>query len=171
MSKTKLQGQLLDAGNTTTLSHYLRLLDTAGLLGGIEKYAADIIRKRSSSPKFQVHNTALISAQSDAMFNEIVADPAEWGRIVESAVGAHLTNFALTEGFKTYYWRNGNDEVDFVLERRGKVIALEVKSNKEKETTGMKEFQKQFNPNKILLIGKQGLSWQEFLSINPVELF
>lgn len=171
LSYTKLQGQLLDAGNTTTLSHYLRLLDTAGLLGGIEKYAADIIRKRSSSPKFQVHNTALISAQSDAMFNEIVADPAEWGRIVESAVGAHLTNFALTEGFKTYYWRNGNDEVDFVLERRGKVIALEVKSNKEKETTGMKEFQKQFNPNKILLIGKQGLSWQEFLSINPVELF
>ncbi|MFC0517655.1 ATP-binding protein [Mucilaginibacter angelicae] len=171
LSYTKLQGQLLDAGNTTTLSHYLTLLDTAGLLGGIEKYAADIIRKRSSSPKFQVHNTALISAQSNGMFNEIVANPAEWGRIVESAVGAHLTNFALTEGFKVYYWRNGNDEVDFVLERRGKVIALEVKSNNDKETTGMKEFQKQFNPNKILLIGKQGLSWQEFLSINPVELF
>lgn len=171
LSYTKLQGQLLDAGNTTTLSHYLTLLDTAGLLGGIEKYAADIIRKRSSSPKFQVHNTALISAQSNEMFNEIVAKPAEWVRIVESAVGAHLTNFALTEGFKVYYWRNGNDEVDFVLERRGKVIALEVKSNNDKETTGMKEFQKQFNPNKILLIGKQGLSWQEFLSINPVELF
>ncbi|SEO04692.1 hypothetical protein SAMN05192574_105103 [Mucilaginibacter gossypiicola] len=171
LSYTKLQGQLLDAGNTTTLSHYLTLLDTAGLLGGIEKYAADIIRKRSSSPKFQVHNTALISAQSNEMFNEIVASPANWGRIVESSVGAHLINFALTEGFKVYYWRSGNDEVDFVLERRGKVIALEVKSNNDKETTGMKEFQKQFNPNKILLIGKQGLSWQEFLSINPAELF
>jgi len=171
LSYTKLQGQLLDAGNTTTLSHYLTLLDTAGLLGGIEKYAADIIRKRSSSPKFQVHNTALISAQSNMMFNEIIADPAEWGRIVESSVGAHLTNFSLTEGFKVYYWRNGNDEVDFVLERRGKVVALEIKSNNDKETAGMKEFQKQFNPHKILLIGKQGLSWQEFLSINPVNLF
>jgi hypothetical protein len=37
LSYTKVLGQLQDAGNTTTLSHYLELLDTAGLLAGIEK--------------------------------------------------------------------------------------------------------------------------------------
>lgn len=171
LSFTKILGQLQDAGNTVTLSHYLELLDTAGLLGGIEKYAADVIRKRSSSPKFQVHNTALISAQRSEFFNEIKDDPKEWGRIVESAIGAHLVNSALTEGFKVYYWRERNDEVDFVLERRGRVVGLEVKSGEDQNNSGLSKFQRQFNPDKILLVGKTGLSVKEFLSLNPVTLF
>ena len=171
LSFTKILGQLQDAGNTVTLSHYLELLDTAGLLGGIEKYAADIIRKRSSSPKFQVHNTALISAQRNELFEEIKDNPKEWGRIVESAIGAHLMNSGLTERFKVYYWRERNDEVDFVLERRGKVIALEVKSGEDQSNSGLSQFRKQFNPDKVLLIGKAGLSVEEFLKLNPVSLF
>lgn len=171
LSFTKVQGQLQDAGNTTTLAHYLSLLDTAGLLAGIEKYAADIIRKRSSSPKFQVHNNALISAQSNESFEEIKTQPANWGRVVESAIGAHLVNAAQVSGFKVYYWRHRNEEVDFVLEKRGHIIALEVKSGKEKNTKGMKTFKEQFNPDRILLIGKTGISWQEFLNIDPYTLF
>lgn len=171
LSFTKILGQLQDAGNTVTLSHYLELLDTAGLLGGIEKYAADVIRKRSSSPKFQVHNTALISSQRNELFNEVRQDPKEWGRITESAIGAHLVNASLTSGFKIYYWRERNNEVDFVLERRGKIIGLEVKSGDDQNRSGLNEFQKQFNPEKILLIGKSGLTIEEFLKLNPVNLF
>ena len=62
VSYTKMIGQLQDAGNTTTIAHYLHLLDTAGLLTGLEKYDRQKLRQRSSSPKFQVHNNALISA-------------------------------------------------------------------------------------------------------------
>ena len=171
VSFTKLQGQLKDAGNTTTLSHYLNLLDTAGLLGGIEKYAGDTIRKRSSSPKFQVHNTALISAQRYETFSEIIQQPSDWGRIVESSVGAHLINFSLVEGFELYYWRHRNDEVDFVLEKGGKLIGLEIKSGSSKETSGMKAFKDYVQPEKVLLVGGNGLPWEEFLEINPVELF
>ena len=171
LSYTKLQGQLQDAGNTTTLAHYLHLLDTAGLLTGIEKYAADIIRKRGSSPKFQVQNTALISSQRNELFEDIVSNSSEWGRMVESAVGAHLVNAGLVNKFNVYYWRHRNEEVDFVLERRGKVIGLEVKSGAGGQTSGMKAFKDQFKPDKILLVGDRGLPWQEFLKINPTELF
>jgi hypothetical protein len=171
LSYTKVLGQLQDAGNTTTLSHYLELLDTAGLLGGIEKYAKDIIRKRSSSPKFQVHNTALISAQRPESFNEILTRPEEWGRMVESAIGAHLINYSLTQGIALHYWRERNEEVDFILERKGKVVALEVKTSATTSTSGMNTFQKQFHPNKVLLVGKSGLPWQDFLKINPLQLF
>lgn len=167
----KLQGQLKDAGNTTTLSHYLTLLDTTGLLGGLEKYAGDTIRKRSSSPKFQVHNTALISAQRNETFDEITQRLSDWGRIVESAVGAHLMNFSLIEGYGLHYWRNGDKEVDFVLEKGGKLIGLEVKSGSGNNTAGMEAFKKDFNPDKVLLIGSNGLPWEEFLEINPVQLF
>ena len=171
VSFTKLQGQLKDAGNTTTLSHYLTLLDTAGLLGGIEKYAGDTIRKRSSSPKFQVHNTALISAQRTETFDEITKQLSDWGRIVESSVGAHLRNFSLIEGYSLYYWRHGDNEVDFVLQKGGKLIGLEVKSGSGTNIAGMQAFKKYFNPDKVLLIGNNGLPWEEFLEINPVQLF
>ncbi|HEU0227041.1 MAG TPA: ATP-binding protein [Arachidicoccus soli] len=171
LSYTKMQGQLQDAGNTTTLSHYLDLLDTAGLLAGIEIYAADIIRKRASSPKFQVHNTALISAQRGELFQEVRENAAEWGRIVESAIGAHLINYSLTENFKVYYWRQRNNEVDFVIEKRGKIIGIEVKSGIAGSTSGMETFKNQYKPHKILLVGKSGLAWEEFLTINPAGLF
>jgi len=171
LSYNKMLGQLQDAGNTTTLTHYLELLNTAGLLAGIEKYSKNVIRKKSSSPKFQVHNTALISAQKEDSFKAIQAKPDEWGRLVESAIGAHLLNHSHTGGFNLYYWREGNDEVDFVLEKKGKIIGLEIKSGITRSNSGMAAFQKKFNPYKVLLIGNTGLSWRDFLKMNPADLF
>jgi len=171
LSYTKILGQLQEAGNTTTLSHYLDLLSTAGLLSGLEKYAADIIRKRSSIPRFQVHNNALLSAQKNEYFNEIRKIPAEWGRIIESSIGAHLVNHSISQNYSVYYWRERNDEVDFILERRGKVIAIEVKSNDSENRKGLDMFKKKFNPDKLYLITNRGLSWQECLKIKPIDLF
>ncbi len=171
LSFTKMIGQLQDAGNTTTLSHYLDLLNTAGLLAGIGKFSGSLIYKRSSSPKFQVHNTALISAQKGELFKEIQIRPEEWGRMVESSIGAHLINYSLVEGFSVAYWRERNEEVDFVLENKGKVIGLEVKSGTTQSSSGISAFKKAFNPDKVLLVGKSGIPWQDFLKINPAELF
>jgi hypothetical protein len=171
LSFTKIQGQLQDAGNTTTLSHYLKLLDTAGLLGGIEKFAATAIRKRSSSPKFQVHNNALLNAQLGDIKSDAMSKPDKWGRVVESAIGAHLLNHSIREDFSVFYWRERNEEVDFVLEKQGKVIAIEVKSNYAKKKKGMNAFNRKFSPHKMILIDNNILPWHEFLKINPVELF
>lgn len=171
LSFTKILGQLQDAGNTTTLSHYLNLLNSAGLLGGIDKFAADIIRKRSSSPKFQVHNNALISAQRGVSFTEIRSKPKEWGRVVESAIGAHLVNHSISNSYNLYYWRDRNNEVDFVLERQGEIVAIEVKSTPAQAPKGMDAFIKKYNPNRVYLVDNKSLSWEEFLEINPGELF
>lgn len=171
LSYNKIMGQLADAGNTTTLSHYLQLLDTAGLLAGLEKYAKDMIRKRASSPKFQVHNTALISAQRHEFINEILLRPEDWGRCVESTVGAHLINYTYAENINLYYWREGNDEIDYVIEKKGKTIGIEVKSGAGKQTSSVAVFQKKVKPEKILVVGDAGLPLEEFLRINPSQLF
>lgn len=131
----------------------------------------DIIRKRSSSPKLQVHNPALISAQSEQLFEDVVTKPEDWGRTVESAIGAHLINHSHTEGFILHYWRERNDEVDFVIERKGKVIGLEVKSGATQSAAVIKAFKNYANPDKVLLVGNSGIPWQDFLKINPSELF
>lgn len=171
LSYTKIIGQLQDAGNTTTLANYLRLLSDSGLLGGLEKHAGDIIRKRGSSPKFQVYNNALITSQNNDTYEKAVINPKLWGRLVESSVGTHLMNHSISERYNLYYWREGNYEVDFVLEKGDKVIGLEVKSGMKAENAGIALFSDKFHPDKILLVGTGGIPYDEFLKINPKELF
>lgn len=172
LSYTKIMGQLTEAGNTTTLANYLELLHDAGLLGGIEKYSPNMIRKRASSPKFQVHNTAIMSAISSESLYTILKNQETWGRWVESAVGAHLINQAFKNKKLTiHYWREGNDEVNFVVAYKSQVIALEVKSGKTGKLSGLNAFDKKFKPAKSLLIGEAGIQWQEFLKLNVLDLF
>jgi uncharacterized protein len=171
LSFTKIMGQLQDAGNTTTLAHYLELLDSACLLAGLEKFSKEVHRQRSSSPKFQVYNTALMSALSGEGFSAVRAQPQLWGRWVESAVGAHLINAALGSQMQVFYWRDRNDEVDFVLTFKEKVIAIEVKSNVSKPEKGLKQFANKHAVHKSYLVGESGLPIEDFLQINPVDLF
>src|SRR3990167_10985378 len=121
-------GQLQDVGNTTTLAHYLQLLSGAGMMTGIEKYYGAKIMCRSSSPKLLALNTALMSANNAISFEAAMGQPDYWGRLVESAVGAHLINHPGRVTQQVYYWRDGNNEVDFVVENNDSLIAIEVKS-------------------------------------------
>ncbi|MDX1901581.1 MAG: ATP-binding protein [Gammaproteobacteria bacterium] len=169
VSYQKITGQLQDAGNTTTLAHYLGLLSTAGLLSGLSKYAGQTIRQRGSSPKFQVQNTALLSALSSYSFIEAKKNRDYWGRLLESSIGAYLINETTGKDIQVFYWREGHFEVDFVLKMGKKLIAIEVKSGKIKEALpGMDAFQKQFKPQRILLISEQGIKPERFLR-TPVE--
>lgn len=171
LSYTKMLGQLQDAGNTTTLSHYLYLLNAAGLLAGLEKISFMAHRKRTSSPKNQVHNTALLSAQTAESSQEIRAVPEKWGRWIESVVGSHLLNQSIKQSFNLYYYRENNKEVDFVLEKNGQVVAIEVKSTLAKNSKGLEAFKKKYPDAKIYMIDDRNLAWKEFIRINPAELF
>ena len=163
LSYTKLLGQLQDAGNTTTLARYLDLLETAGLLAGLSKYASRPHR-RGSSPKLTVFNTALMTAGSGYSFEEAQADRTFWGRIVESAVGAHLLNTA-TSDIRLHYWRDGQHEVDFVLQRGPRLVAIEVKSGPRRGAlTGLATFEERFRPRRSLLVGEGGVPLNEFLA-------
>ena len=169
LSYTKMLGQLQDAGNTTTLAHYLDLLAGAGMLTGLQKYSGAAVRRRSSSPKLQVLNTALMTAGSGLTLAQARADPELWGRLVESAVGAHLANAAAAGTCEVFYWRERNREVDFVVRAGGAVTAIEVKSGRARGTPpGMAAFASAFRPTRLLLVGGDGIAVDEFLS-QPVE--
>lgn len=171
LSLTKIQGELMEKGNITTLSNYLSLLETAGLLCGLEKYSGDIIRKRSSKPKFQVFNNALLSAQCEQTFSEALTDGKLWGSFFESAVGTHLLNKSYTEDYDLYYWNENSMEVDYVLQKGSKVVAVEVKSGKDSSNSGMDVFRSKFHPSASFIVGTDGISIEEFLCTNPSDLF
>ena len=171
LSLSKMLGQLQEGGNTSTLANYLNLLDSAGMLAGLGKCYADKIRTRSSSPKLQVYNTGLMNALRPEFFKQAYMDPALWGRITESAIGAHLLNYSRIEAYHLEYWRDRNEEVDFVLRKGDKIIGLEVKSNVIPKTKGMYLFAKKFNSAKVLMVGDSGIPTKEFLKMNPAMLF
>jgi uncharacterized protein len=165
LSYQKMLGQLLDAGNTVTLAHYLELLNGAGMVAGLSKYSHGQIRQRGSSPKLLVLNTALMTAQSGRTLPEARQDGEYWGRVVESCAGAHLMNTSFGTGIEVSYWRERNQEVDFVLRQGKTTVAIEVKSGRRRETpAGMEAFSKQFNPKRKLLVGGSGISLAEFLA-------
>lgn len=169
LSYQKMLGQLQDAGHTVTLAHYLELLQGAGMVMGLAKHARGQVRQRGSSPKLQVLNTALMSAQGGRTFESTRSDGDAWGRYVETCVGAHLVNSSVGTGIEVTYWRERNHEVDFVLQRETACVALEVKSGRRKDVLpGMAAFAKLFGPRKSLLVGAPGLPLAEFLSL-PAE--
>ncbi|MFP5384416.1 MAG: ATP-binding protein [Gammaproteobacteria bacterium] len=169
LSYTKMLGQLQDAGNTTTLAHYLELLAGAGMVCGLPKYAGDAARSRASSPKLQVLNTALMTVSAGLTLAEARADREFWGRLVESAVGAHLANAAMRGECRLHYWRERNHEVDFVVQAGRRLVAIEVKSSRAPQAhPGMAAFAEAFRPQRTLLVGGDGIALADFLS-QPVS--
>ena len=171
VSLTKMTGSLQDAGNTTTLSGYINLLKDSGLLAGIQKYSVDKARQKASIPKFQVLNNALLNIYSGYALPEALQSPKIWGRLFESAIGAHLLSEALTGNYDVFYWRDDNLEVDYILKKGNKIVAIEVKSNSDTTNKGLSVFREKYRPHTSLIVGKGGIEATKLLEINPSKLF
>lgn len=171
LSLNKVLGQLQDAGNVTTLSNYLTILNECHLLGGLQKYARDKARKYNSVPKFQVYNSALLSALNGKSYEQAFTDSKQWGRWVETAVGAYLINNADLVGYKLFYWREAANEVDYILERQEETIAIEVKSGHRTTNKGLPLFRERFNPRHAIIVGSGGVPVEEFLQLDLERLW
>jgi predicted AAA+ superfamily ATPase len=171
LSYNKMLGQLQDAGNTTTLAGYLRLLETAFMASGLELFSQGQIRKRGSSPKLILWNNALINALSLRSRREAVADGSFWGRLVENAVGAHLLTGLPPAEFGVTYWRDGAEEVDFVVTHGKRIWAIEVKSGRSGKLAGLTAFSKRYPKAQSWLIGGGGVPLAEFFNRPATDWF
>ncbi len=168
LSYQKMIGQLQDAGNTTTLAHYLTLLNGAWMLTGLDKFAGDLARSRAASPKLLALNTALLTAQHSSAYATARQDGEQWGRLVESAIGAYLYN-TLPPNMRLSYWRERNAEVDFIIQQDKHLLAIEVKSGRNKGVlTGLDAFAQQFPNVTKLVVGTGGIPVEVFLA-TPVQ--
>lgn len=170
LSYNKMLGQLHDAGNTTTLANYLRLLETAYLITGLELFKPGRKTHRSSSPKLIIRNNALVNAIVGGSFEESRVDYAWWGRLVENAVGSHLLNHFHDLPTSIFYWRDRNREVDFVIKSPSRTLAVEVKSGKPNNLQGLSTFCRLYPKAIPIVIGPQGISLEEFFRNDPSDL-
>lgn len=170
ISYRKLLGQLDDRGNTDTISHYLTLLNHAGLLSGLKKYDDKLLKTKTSSPRLMVHDTSLMTAASEENWETLVSNPAQRGHLIESAVGAYLIGRSHVERFSVHWWRERDAEVDFVVTKGRKRTAIEVKGGRIKGARGLGTFIKKFPGTYALIVGSEDCSLEDFL-LGAVPLF
>ena len=143
ISFTKLLGKIQDKGNTDLIKHYLSLFEGSYLIKVLEKYSEKPIKRKTSSPKILPLCPAFYYFTiNDEFTNE------EKGRVFELIVGAQLSKL---EG-ELYYWRERNNEVDFVLKQGRTLYAIEVKSGKIKSLKGLEAFLNKFTNAKAVVI-------------------
>ncbi|WP_277297301.1 ATP-binding protein [Succinatimonas hippei] len=171
LSLNKMLGSLQNAGNSVTLAGYINLLNECELLCAIQKFSIDRARRRASIPKLQVYNNALKMVYNQLDFENSLLNRAIWGRIFESGIGAYLVSQAFVNRFEVFYWRERDNEVDFILRKNGSVIAIEVKSNAQKKTAGLEKFKEMFKPKAAFIVGDGGISAEDFLTMGLKKLF
>lgn len=170
ISYRKLLGQLDDRGNTEVISHYLDLLSHAGLLSGLRKYDEKPLRPKTSSPRLLVHDTSLMTAASEEDAEALFANPAQKGHLIETAAGAYLLERSRQERFSVRWWRDRNDEVDFVITKGRKRTAIEVKGGHTRRTKGLGAFVEKYPGTYVLIVGAESCPLEEFL-LGNISLF
>jgi predicted AAA+ superfamily ATPase len=172
LSYNKMLGQLQDAGNTTTIAHYLELLEKANVLCALEKFDPNTIRRKKSSPRLMVFDTSLMTSTSGRTRKSLLGDSEARSHLVESAIGAYLLARSAEQGFSVQWWREGNDEVDFVLSDADRIVAIEVKSGRTKSQGGMAAFLSKYPEAQRLVVGgsAHGSSTVEEFLLGEAEL-
>ena len=171
LAYNKMLGMLQDGGNATTLVNYMEVLGESKLLTGLQKYTIDKSRRYRSIPKLQVFNNALLTVMTDGMtFEKAYTNPQLWGRWVESAVGCYLLDKADELEYQLYYWRDNNEEVDFVITRGDRLLAIEVKSGRWQMNSGLATFRERFHPQYSLVVGGSAMPLVEFFGGNLENL-
>jgi len=171
LSYQTMLGQLQDAGNISVLAHYLELLSEVGLVGGLRKFSTDRLHQKASSPKLQVFNTALTTAQSHLSFKEMREDKKAWSNLIECSIGGHILNSALGTKIEVFYWKEGSNEVDFVIRKGETVITITIEHDKKRlDFKGAEEFSRLYNPQQNLFVGRKGIPVDQFL-LTPLEFW
>ena len=171
LSYQTMLGQLQDAGNISTMAHYLELLSEVGLVGGLRKFSLNMAHQKASSPKFQVFNTALAAALSDFSFKEMQQDKKAWNHLISSSIGAHLLNAALGTKVKVLYWQEGSNVVDFVIRKGATIITITVGNDtKNTNVRGVEEFSRLYSPHYTIFVGEKGIPVDQFL-LTPLDFW
>lgn len=173
LSLTKMQGTM-NSGTVPTIKNYLDILNKSMIVQPLQNYSPSRVKEKQSVPKMQVFNNAFRNRFGTFSFDEARVDPAEWGRLVESAVGAHLANRAMTDDYELFYWRNERrQECDYVLRKGQALVAIEVKSGSVDKTVGFEKFKEQFadKVTAAFIVGPHALPLDDFFIMDLKLLF
>jgi predicted AAA+ superfamily ATPase len=143
-----------------TVRNYLGFLEDTFLVGATKIFASSYAKRLRCPEKFYILDIGI--------GNAIVGySQYEKGNLMETLVYRHLWELSERErgSLDISYWRKNNKfEVDLVIELRGGILPMEVKSGQAKDVKGLREFLVQYKGWGIII------SERLFLKDNIVHL-
>ncbi len=112
--------------------------------------------------KIYVSDSGLLSAKKDLIADDIlqmVDDLNDFkGGMTENYVNIQLT----INGYTTYYWESGRSaEVDFIIQREGKIVPIEVKSADNTRAKSLNLYMKTFQPAYAIKISMRNFGFED----------
>ena len=114
----------------TTLRRYMNLLEVTYQISLIRPYFTNVGKRLVKTPKLYCNDTGMAAHLMGATDWQAVESQGNAGPLVETWVAAELLKLlpVLDQRFRLYFWRTQTgQEVDFLIEGAGNVVALEVK--------------------------------------------
>lgn len=114
-----------------TLSRYLRLLEILYFIYLLPPWYTNLGKRLIKSPKLHIADTAILAQLLGVDKKNLLNDPALSGQFLENFVYTELLKQKSWSSIpvELYHFRDGDHEVDFVLERSdGTIVGIEVKS-------------------------------------------
>ncbi|NLG80484.1 MAG: ATP-binding protein [Firmicutes bacterium] len=138
----------------STVASYLRCLGTAGLLYLLPKFAASVEAEARSLERVYAIDPGLYLSLARVRPADLDGTGG-WGRLAEISVFAELKRHDLRD---IHYWRERDREVDFVMERSGTLLAIEVKFRTDpldrEGLRGLEHFTRRFSPDARIIVSR-----------------
>ena len=165
LSYTKMLGQLQDAGNTTTLAHYLDLLAGAGMLAGIP----EVQRFPGPPARFEPEAPGAQHRADDRGRGHPVGPPPQRPGDPRPAhrVGGRRSPRQRRGGgrLRAVLLARPEPRGDFIVRNSRRLVAIEVKSGRARDSLpGMDAFAAAYAPDRMLLVGAEGIPLESFLA-------
>lgn len=171
---TRFQYKLIKSGGRA--SEFENAIEWLCLSGIVSKiYKAEQIKKPLENYrdidafKIYVSDTGLLCAKKDLSADDILYMVEELndfkGGLAENYVNIQL----ITNGYSTYYWESERGaEVDFVIQRGGKLIPIEVKSADNTKAKSLKVYMETYRPAYAIKLSAKNFGFEDDKKIVPL---
>lgn len=119
--------------------------------------------------KIYVSDTGLLCAKKDLAANDILYMVEELqdfkGGMAENYVNIQLT----INGYRTYYWESVRGaEIDFIIQREGALIPIEVKSADNTKAKSLKVYMETYQPDYAIKLSAKNFGFEDRKKIVPL---
>ena len=171
---TRFQYKLIKkGGRAAEFENAIEWLCLSGIVSQV--YRAEQIKKPLENYrdidafKIYVSDLGLLCAKKDLVANDILYMVEELndfkGGMVENYVNVQLT----TNGYTTYYWESDRGaEVDFVIQREGQLIPIEVKSADNTKAKSLKVYMETYHPAYAIKLSAKNFGFEDNKKIVPL---
>jgi ATPase len=171
---TRFQYKLIKkGGRASEFENAIEWLCLSGIVSQV--YRAEQIKKPLENYrdidafKIYVSDLGLLAAKKDLAANDILYMSEELndfkGGMVENYVNVQLT----INGYRTYYWESERGaEVDFVIQRNGKLIPIEVKSADNTKAKSLGIYMETYKPDYAIKLSAKNFGFEDGKKIVPL---